>query len=87
MNAAEVLIDRTDIGKMSKQFSTLNQIAVDRGTDPRDLALNLARAGIEPDGELTSEKGKRTQPIYDREKIKKAMAADLLAAARRNANS
>jgi hypothetical protein len=70
---------------MAKQFSTLHQIALDRGTDPRNLALDLARTGVEPDGELTSEKGKRTQPLYDREKNKKAMAADLLAAARRNA--
>jgi hypothetical protein len=69
---------------MSRQFSTLNQIAVDRGTDPRNLAADLARVGIEPDGELTSAKGKRTQPIYDREKIRKALAADLLAASRRN---
>jgi hypothetical protein len=62
---------------MSRQFSTLNQIAVDRGTDPRDLATDLARAGIEPDGELTSEKGRRTMPIYDREKIKKGLAKSL----------
>jgi hypothetical protein len=72
---------------MSKQFSTLNQIAVDRETDPRDLATDLARAGIQPDGELTSEKGKRTMPIYDREKIKKALAADFLAAIKRHSKS
>jgi hypothetical protein len=51
---------------MPKQFSTLNQIATDCQTDPRNLAVELAKAGIEPDGELTSEKGKRSQPIYDR---------------------
>jgi hypothetical protein len=69
---------------MSKQFSTLNQLSVDLGADPRTVALELNNAGIRPDGQLTSDKGKRTQPIYDREKIKKALAADLLAASRRN---
>ena len=69
---------------MSKQFSTLNQLSVDLGADPRTIALELNNAGITPDGELTSEKGKRSQPIYDRQKIQKALAADLLAAARRN---
>jgi hypothetical protein len=68
---------------MSKQFSTLNQIAVDRGTDPRNLAADLARAGIEPDGELTSEKGKRIMPIYDREKIKAGLVKSLQEAAER----
>jgi hypothetical protein len=66
---------------MSRQFSTLNQIAVDRGTDPRDLATDLARAGVEPDGELTSAKAKRTMPIYDRAKIQKALAQSLKEAA------
>jgi hypothetical protein len=62
---------------MSKQFSTLNQLSVDLGADPRTVALELNNAGIEPDGELTSVKGKRVMPIYDREKIRKALAKSL----------
>ena len=67
------------------QFQTANQIAEDLRRDPRTLAFELNRANIQPDAELVSETGKRkSQPLYDREKIKKALAADLLAAARRN---
>jgi hypothetical protein len=68
------------------QYQTANQIAGDLRKDPRTVAIELHRAGIKPDAELVSETGKRkTQPIYDREKIKKALAADLLKAAQRNA--
>ena len=70
---------------MPKQFSTLNQIATDCQTDPRNLAVELAKAGIEPDGELTSEKGKRSQPIYDRAKIQKTLAASIREAAEKYA--
>jgi hypothetical protein len=67
------------------QYQTANQIAEDLRKDPRTVQLELHRAGIKPDAELVSETGKRkAQPIYDREKIRKALAADLLAASRRN---
>jgi hypothetical protein len=68
------------------QYQTANQIAEDLRRDPRTVALELHRAGIKPDAELVSETGKRkAQPIYDREKIRKALAADLLKAANRHA--
>jgi hypothetical protein len=67
------------------QYQTANQIAEDLRKDPRTVQLDLHRAGIQPDAELVSETGKRkSQPLYDREKIRKALAADLLAASRRN---
>jgi|HubBroStandDraft_4_1064222.scaffolds.fasta_scaffold154640_2 hypothetical protein len=67
------------------QYQTANQIAEDLRKDPRAVQLDLHRAGIQPDAELVSETGKRkSQPLYDREKIRKALAADLLAASRRN---
>jgi hypothetical protein len=70
---------------MKQQYQTANQIAEDLHKDPRTVALELDRAGIQPDAELVSQTGKRkSQPLYDREKIKKALAADLLAASRRN---
>ena len=67
--------------EMCKQFSTLNQLSVDLGADPRTVALELNNAGIQPDGELTSAKGKRKMPIYDREKIQKALAQSIREAA------
>jgi hypothetical protein len=67
------------------QYQTANQIAEDLRKDPRTVQLDLHRAGIQPDAELVSETGKRkSRPLYDREKIRKALAADLLAASRRN---
>jgi hypothetical protein len=70
------------------QYQTANQIAEDLRKDPRTVVLELHRAGIQPDAELVSQTGKRkSQPLYDREKIKKALAADLLAASRRNPNT
>jgi hypothetical protein len=77
-------VDKTDTVRMN-QYQTANQIAEDLRKDPRTVQLELHRAGIKPDAELVSETGKRkAQPIYDREKIRKALAADLLAASRRN---
>ena len=72
---------------MAKQFSTLNQLSVDLSADPRTIALELNKAGIEPDGELTSAKGKRTMAIYDREKIRKALAESIREAAAKYARS
>jgi hypothetical protein len=72
---------------MSKQFSTLNQLAADLKADPRTVALELNNSGIEPDGELTSATGKRSQAIYDRSKIQKALAQSLREAAEKYARS
>jgi hypothetical protein len=63
------------------QYQTANQIAEDLRKDPRTVALELHRAGIQPDAELV--RGKRTMPIYDREKIKQALAKSLEEAAER----
>jgi len=63
------------------QYQTANQIAEDLRKDPRTVALELHRAGIQPDAELV--RGKRTMPIYDREKIKQALAKSLQEAAER----
>ena len=65
------------------QYQTANQIAEDLRKDPRTVALELHRAGIRPDAELV--RGKRTMPIYDREKIKQALAKSLQEAAEKYA--
>jgi hypothetical protein len=57
------------------QYQTANQIAEDLQKDPRTVQLELHRAGIQPDAELV--RGERTMPIYDREKIKQALAKSL----------
>ena len=61
---------------MARQFETLNQLSENLRADPRTVSRELNNAGITPDGEIA--RGKRTMPIYDRERIQKAMAADLL---------
>ena len=63
------------------QYQTANQIAEDLRKDPRTVALELHRAGIQPDAELV--RGKRTMPIYDREKIRQALARSLQESAER----
>ena len=67
------------------QYQTANQIAEDLQKDPRTVALGLHRAGIQPDAELVRTGNRKSQPLYDREKIKESLAADLLAGSKRNA--
>jgi hypothetical protein len=59
-----------------RRFSTIQQLSADLSADPRTVARELNKAGLQPDGELT--RGKRPLVVYDRQKIAAALAADLL---------
>jgi hypothetical protein len=54
---------------MSETLSTINQLALEEGKDPRSVELTLTRNGVRPVARLHSEK--RPQPLYSRDEAKK----------------
>lgn len=67
--------------RMSDTLSTINQLAVEEGKDPRSVELALTRGGVRPAAHLH---GSRPKPLYNREEAKRVIAAALLEGSRRN---